>query len=139
MEPGETSRLRLYAEDAQAIDDLFRLALSKKGVRAFSEFCDFVRRFHRFSVFNAMLIAVQRPGAQAAGSRHQWARIGRKVNRDAVPIVILRPFGPVEFIYELGDTSGRPVPGADYDPFGAAGRLHLGTHCHGSCKSWHRR
>jgi hypothetical protein len=124
MDPGETSRLRLYSEDAQAIDNLFRQALNKKGAGAFLEFCDFIRRFHRFSVFNAMLIAVQRPGAQAAGSRHQWARIGRRVNPDAVPIVILRPFGPVEFIYELGDTTGVPLPGGDHDPFGASGYLH---------------
>jgi len=69
MDNGETPRLRLYSEDAQAIDDLFRQALSRKGAAALSEFCAFVRRFHRFSVFNAMLIMVQKPGAQAAGSR----------------------------------------------------------------------
>jgi len=123
MDPGETPRLRLYAQDAQAIDDLFRQALGKKGAAALSEFCEFVRRFHRFSVFNAMLILVQRPGALAAGSREQWKRIGRKVNPDAVPIVVLRPFGPVEFVYELGDTNGYPIPGGDYDPFGAVGRI----------------
>ncbi|MCI0364657.1 MAG: hypothetical protein L0219_12295 [Phycisphaerales bacterium] len=123
MDDAETPRLRLYAEDARAIDDLFRQALSKKGATAFSEFCEFIRRFHRFSVFNVMLIRVQRPGAQVVGSRSQWQRIDRWINPDAVPLIILQPFGPVEFVYELGDTAGRPVPGGEYDPFGASGRL----------------
>lgn len=119
----ETPRLRLYADDAQAIDDLFRQALIKTGTPALLEFCEFIRRFRRFSVFNAMLIQVQRPGALVVGSRKQWQRIERTVNPDAVPIIVLIPFGPVEFLYELADTFGVPVPGGDYDPFGAFGHL----------------
>lgn len=47
----------------------------------------------------------------------------RTINADAVPIVVLRPFGPVEFVYEAKDTAGRPLPGEHADPFLAFGRV----------------
>lgn len=50
--------------------------------------------------------------------------IGRTINADAIPIIILRPFGPVEFVYEVGDTDGRPLPGQDYDPLSATGHVN---------------
>jgi hypothetical protein len=119
--PQETPQLRLFLEDADAIDELFRQALKAKGSVAFLDFLQFVKRFNRFSVFNALLIHVQRPGAQAVGSRAQWRRIGRSVNADAVPVIVLRPFGPVSFLYELADTAGAPLPGQDADPLLAYG------------------
>lgn len=115
--------LCLYEDDAAAIDSLFRQALEHQGDTAFGEFLHFVRRFRRHSVFNAMLIRTQRPGAMAVGTRLQWKEIGREVNADAVPIVILRPFGPVDFVYELGDTSGRAIRGMDEDPLAAKGKV----------------
>ena len=122
-EPQGTPRLRLYMEDAEAIDELFRQALKSKGLSAYSEFLSFVKQFQRFSIFNAMLIYAQRPGAAAIGSRHQWKSIGRSVNPDAIPIIILQPFGPVQFLYELQDTSGRPVPGESESPLLAFGTV----------------
>jgi hypothetical protein len=119
----DTPRLRLFHDDAEAVDALFQEALHATGPSAFVEFVDFVDRFNRLSVFNALLVRVQRPGATAVGSRYQWRRIGRSVTPDAVPIVILQPFGPVEFTYDLQDTSGDPIPGGDYDPFFVAGRV----------------
>jgi hypothetical protein len=46
---------------------------------------------------------------------------------DAVPIVILMPFGPVQWVYELGDTDGPPVPGSEADPLKAAGEVEEGA------------
>jgi hypothetical protein len=59
-------------------------------------------------LFNAMLIRVQRPGALAVASRRRWQDYGRTVAPDAVPIVILQPFGPVQFVYDVGDTHRLP-------------------------------
>lgn len=63
-----------------------------------------------------MLVRVQRPGAAAVGSRAKWKRLGRTVNADAIPIVVLQPFGPVRFLYEIGDTEGWEVPGEQSSP-----------------------
>jgi hypothetical protein len=75
-------------------------------------------------LFNAMLIRVQRPGALAVASRRRWQNHGRTVAPDAVPIVILQPFGPVQFVYDVGDTLGPPLPeGVEWGPFGAVGHV----------------
>ncbi len=92
------------------------------------DFLLFARRFTNLSVYNVMLVNIQRPGALAAGSEREWDEVGRAVNADAVPIVILQPFGPVRFIFEVGDTSGPPLPGEDYNPLHAKGVMNLTTY-----------
>jgi len=120
MQSDQRPRLRLYLDDAQAIDDLFRQALRVREHEALPEFLNFLVRFRRYSLFNAMLIRVQRPGALAVASRRPWLDYERRVAPDAVPIVILQPFGPVQFIYDVGDTLGPPLPtGAEWGPFAA--------------------
>ena len=124
MQSDQTPRLRLYLDDAEAVDDLFRQALRARGHGALSEYLNFLARFRRYSLFNAMLIRVQRPGALAVASRRSWRGYGRTVASDAVPIVILQPFGPVQFVYDVGDTHGRELPGGgEWGPFSAAGRM----------------
>ncbi|SRR6266404_77115 len=89
----QTPRLRLYWDDAAAVDDLFRQAVRAQGEGALPEFLNFLARFRRYSLFNAMLIRVQRPGAMAVASRRRWQEEGRMVAGDAVPIIILQPLG----------------------------------------------
>ena len=117
------ARLLQFEDCAAAIDGLFKTALAQQGVSAFTEFLEFVHRFSHLSVYNAMLVRVQRPGAAAVGSRLQWKRQGRTVSPDAIPIVILQPFGPVRFVYEIGDTEGREIPGERASSLYAEGRL----------------
>lgn len=114
----------LHFEDCQsAIDQLFAEALATNGVDGFHEFLDFVARFNNLSIYNAMLVRVQRPGSGAVASRRKWKTIGRHVKADAIPIVILRAFGPVSFVFEQGDTEGDSLPGEYENPLFAAGEL----------------
>lgn len=102
----------LHFEDcASAIDQLFQQAYSVKGLAAFDEFLEFIARFNNLSAYNAMLVRVQRPGAAAVGSRRQWRDVGRFIKPDAIPIVVLQPFGPVRYVYEISDTEGDDIPG----------------------------
>lgn len=117
------NRLLHFEDCAHAIDQLFQSALAKQGVDAFGEFLDFARSFSNLSVYNAMLVRVQRPGAAMVGSRKQWQNIERRVLPDAIPIVILWPFGPVQFLFELGDTEGKPLPSQDQNPLFAQGEV----------------
>jgi len=116
------ARLRQIRESMEAIDSLFHEAIQSRGVRVFDEFLEFVRRFNRFSAFNAMLIDNQRPGATAVGFRDQWLAIGRRIKPGAIPIAILWPFAPVRWVYELNDTYGRSVPTHTSDPFAVLGK-----------------
>ena len=118
------NRLLHFEDCAQAIDQLFLSALDEKGDMAFDEFIEFASRFSNLSVYNAMLVRLQRPGAAAVGSRREWRKIGRYVLPDAIPIVILQPFGPVRFIFEYSDTDGKPMPAQDKNPLFAKGQVN---------------
>ena len=117
----EQKRLHHFEDCASAIDHLFQTALKEKGNSAFDEFWNFTRQFNHLSIYNSMLVMVQRPGATLVGTRKQWQHIGRYVQPDAVPIIILQPFGPVLFIFELGDTEGKPVPAQNKNSLFATG------------------
>lgn len=116
-------RLGTFAECAAAVDRLFKDALASEGPSAFTEFIDFARRLSNLSVYNAMLLRLQRPGAAAVATEKRWSAIGRVVRAGATPIVVLRPFGPVSFLYEVSDTEGKPLPGEHANPFVAYGEL----------------
>ena len=117
-------RLQSFAECASAIDGLFQAALAKEGPSAFAEYIEFARRMSNLSVYNAMLVRVQRPGAAAVATEKKWNAIQRHVRPGAIPIVVLRPFGPVSFLYEVADTEGFPLPGEDCNPFVAHGDMN---------------
>lgn len=75
------------------------------------ELLKFVTRFRRMAPFNAMLLHVQKPGVSHVASARDWReRFGRKPKQDARPLLIMRPFGPVDLVYDLQDTEGRPLP-----------------------------
>lgn len=116
-------RLKSFAECAIAIDRLFQDALRKVGPSAFDEFLEFARRLSNLSVYNAMLVRLQRPGASAVATEKKWNDIRRSIKPGAIPIVILRPFGPVAFLYEVSDTEGRPLPGEFSNPFVTHGKM----------------
>ena len=117
------NRLLHFEDCAHAIDQLFRSALTAQGNNAFGEFLDFARKFNNLSVYNAMLVRLQRPGAAMVGSRKQWRGLGRRVLPDAIPIVILHPFGPVRFLFEMSDTDGKSMPAQDKNPLFAQGEV----------------
>lgn len=121
------SVLATFAECQQAIRDLYLMSLRSKGDQAFFEFLDFARRFGHMSVFNAMMVQVQRRGCALAATRKQWASIGRRPTPDAVPLIILRPFGPLNFAYDYDDTEGKPLPVEHANPFAAKGGVKART------------
>ena len=62
-------------------------------------------RFRKLAPYNAMLVEMQRPGAKYVQTERQWREIyGRVIKPNARPLVILVPFGPVEFVFDIGDT-----------------------------------
>lgn len=72
--------------------------------------------------YNAMLVEVQRPGALYVATAWTWRHeFGRHPRPGARPLVILKPFMPVEFVYDVSETDGRPLPQGVMDPFRASG------------------
>lgn len=54
-----------------------------------------------------------------------WAKeFDRRVQPDARPLVILRPFGQIMFVFNITDTEGKPPPPDLMNPFDAQGYLN---------------
>ena len=84
---------------------------------------DFTSRLRTFAPFNAFLLHVQKPGLRFAASAHDWQeRFARTIKEGARPLLILWPFGPVAFVYDLDDTEGEtPLPDSVTQAFRATG------------------
>ena len=107
------------------LDKLFIEIGTYRKSKEFKELFEFVKRFPHIAPYNAMLIHIQKPGSQYVASAGEWHRIfNREINAGARPLVILRPFGPVAFVFELGDTNGKePFPESLINPFKVKGEL----------------
>jgi len=84
---------------------------------------DFTSRLRTFAPFNAFLLHVQKPGLRFAASAHdRQERFARTIKEGARPLLILWPFGPVAFVYDLDDTEGdTPLPDSVTQAFRATG------------------
>lgn len=89
----------------RALDELFSLAQQYKSSKSYLELLQFVSRFRFYSPFNAMLVHIQMPGATFVASPSRWLRgYHREIKAGARPLVILKPMGPVMFVFDVSDT-----------------------------------
>jgi hypothetical protein len=115
---------RAPAEDQHSRDDrhaqvrqLIKQAIESPTPEGFADFLDFTNKFRRLAVWNARMAHIQRPGASIIATEYEWKRVGRYVLPDAVPIIILWPFSPIRFVYELADTGPTIDRESIQDPF----------------------
>ncbi len=113
-----------------ALDELFAEARAFRTSADFLGLFKFIRRFPTFAPYNGFLLHVQKPGAEYVASVRDWKlRFNRTIKPGARPLVILVPFGPVGFVYDLPDTEGPdPVPDAILNPFRTDGVLPDGVY-----------
>lgn len=105
------------------LGQLFYSSLTAETPAALADFVEFCGRFRRHSIFNVRLIQAQRRGARGCATAKEWRAAGRYVLPDAQPIIILWPFGPVAYVYDVEDT-GPPHDRATIgDPFAATSAL----------------
>lgn len=77
----------------------------------YRQLLDFTIKLRNFAPFNAMLLQIQKPGLHYAASAYEWReKFNRKPKRDARPLLILWPFGPVMLVYDELDTEGAALP-----------------------------
>ena len=110
------------------LDKLFYEVGTYKKSSEYNELLTFIKKFPRLAPYNAMLIHVQKPGSEFVANASEWANHYRRVPKPgARPLVILRPFGPVSFVFELNDTQGEPFPEQLMEPFIAHGTVNAYT------------
>ena len=110
-------------EKIKALDELFKRSSVYNNSTKFFELLKFIKRFPSLSPFNAFLIHTQNPGVEFVMNESKWLRFGRKVISYARPLVILVPFGPVEFVYDIKDTEGESSLEELTNPFATKGNF----------------
>ena len=70
-----------------------------------------------------MLINIQRPGSIFVATVDKWKKLNRTIKIGSRPLIILKPFGPVDFVFEISDTEGDDVPDDILNPFKTRGKI----------------
>lgn len=93
------------------LDKLLEDARLYTSSSAFMALLDFVVRLPHIAPFNALLLQIQKPGLGYVATRGQWRSLFKRTPKEgARPLVVLKPFGPVDFVYDVVDTEGPPLP-----------------------------
>lgn len=81
------------------------------STEAVQELLAFTTKLRAFAPFNALLLHIQKPGLTHAASAHDWwDRFRRVPKKGTRPLLVLRTMGPVDFVFDIQDTEGDPVP-----------------------------
>lgn len=92
-------------KDISSIDRLFRDVKRYRKCSEFKKKLDFYASFPYLGVYNAALVEQQRPGARFVLTSKKWVeKFNRKIKPNARPVIILMPFYPVEFLFDITDT-----------------------------------
>lgn len=120
-----TDQLSLFDADGarSLLDRLITESRLYKTSKDYKELLDFVIRLRHMAPFNAMLLQIQKPGLKYAMSARDWReKFGRFPKEGTRPLVIMWPFAPVGFVYDVVDTEGADLP-RDVFTFTAIGSL----------------
>ncbi|MCL3862049.1 hypothetical protein [Actinotalea sp. K2] len=104
--------LILTADEAKAsVEHLFQEAIRHGSGTAYGQLLRQIAAFRQYKPTNALLAQLQLPGAVYVLPAHRWeTRFGRVIKPGQRPLVMLQPFGPVMFVYDVSQTI--PLPGA---------------------------
>lgn len=98
-------------EKADQIDQLYEMVTEYRRSKDFKRMMDEIAKMPSFSPYNAMLLQIQKPGSRYVTTVGKWKKLyNRHPKPGGRPLVILRPFGPIDFVYEYNDTEGDEIP-----------------------------
>jgi hypothetical protein len=114
----DEAKKEITKEVKKDLDELFAYAKQYKQSQEYLNLLKFVSQFKKYSPFNATLAYTQMPGARYILTPKKWfEKYKRTIKPGARPLVILRPQGPVMFVFDVSDTEGGPVPSRMVEPF----------------------
>lgn len=103
-------QLELFEEEKKdqinKIDDLVQRTGRYRKSSEFKELLDFCAKFRSLSAYNSMLVQMQRPGARYVLSAAAWDKKFKvQIKINARPVIVLIPFGPVDYLFDIDDTT----------------------------------
>ena len=90
--------------------ELFDAIAEQGRLEEFFHFALCMRNERRWSLYNSALAFTQNDGCAHILTRSGWEKIHRYIKPGARPIVILRRYAAVTYVYDLADTEGEPLP-----------------------------
>jgi hypothetical protein len=111
-------------EGYHQVRQLIKQAIELPTPDSIASFLNYSNAFRRLGIWNARMAYIQRPGARVIASEYEWKTVSRSVVPDAIPIMILWPFSPIRYVYELEDTEPPIDRKAFKDPFATQGHFH---------------
>jgi hypothetical protein len=104
-------------DQPSAIDELTAIAGRCRSSSEFQQLLGCLIRFPQYSVFNSLLLYLQKPEVQQVATAGRWLkRYNRRPKPGARPLVILAPTAPVLFLYDITDTEGAPLTEPSISP-----------------------
>ena len=103
-------KLAREKEFKENIDELQFLVKSYRDSNEFKKMLDFIGSFPYLAPYNAMLVQMQKPGATFVLTGKKWAEYGRQPKLNGQKLIVLKPFGPVQCVFDFEDTE--PIPNA---------------------------
>ena len=92
-------------KELASIDRLFEEIRQYCTGAEFMKKLTFYSNFPYIGAYNAALVEEQRPGARFVLTARKWKKEHkRKIKMNARPVMILLPFYPVEFLFDIADT-----------------------------------
>lgn len=71
---------------------------------SFSNILNKISTIRNQSFYNSWLLLQQNPDITNIFTKEEWEKYGHKIKDSAKPYIILKPFGPVDFVYDVKDT-----------------------------------
>ena len=106
----QQEKLAREKEFKENIDELQFLVKSYRDSNEFKKMLDFIGSFPYLAPYNAMLVQMQKPGATFVLTGKKWAEYGRQPKLNGQKLIVLKPFGPVQCVFDYEDTE--PIPNA---------------------------
>lgn len=108
----DKSKKQIFIEQVQGFFNKLLALKSSEEMEVYLQFC---ARMPNHSAFNNTLVFIQKPSCFYYATKSQWKnRFQREPKPSARPLLILFPFAPVEFVYDMEDTEGKPVAERDF-------------------------
>lgn len=105
----ETIKLKpqSFNDQISAVDQLFYRAQNYQSSTEYIQAFEFVNKIRNLAPFNAWLLYIQNPDITYVATANDWAiKFNRAIQLKARAYVIMKAFGPVDFVYDALETIG---------------------------------
>lgn len=111
-------------EKINAVDQLFYRAQNYETSEEYIKSLEFIKKLKNLAPFNAWLLYQQNSDVTYVASADEWAtKFNRVVKPKARAYIIMKAFGPVDFVFDIADTVGEELPKDIQAPYRADGVL----------------